>query len=90
METARRYFVTVRAPSQRAFRALEEYDLDLFHATAAQTREDEYTIEGLITLDDVGRLVDNGYQVLVQDEMSKRVHARDTIDFDEWLKGMRD
>jgi hypothetical protein len=88
VETARRYFVTVRAPSHRSLLALEEYSLDLFHPTAAKTREDEYTIEGLMTLDDVGRLVDDGYQVLVQDEMSKRARARQTIDFDEWLKGM--
>jgi hypothetical protein len=90
MEAGRRYFVTVRAPSHRALLSLHEYGLDLFQPTAAQTREDEFTIEGLMTLDDVGRLVDDGYQVLVQDEMSKRVRARQTIDFDEWLKGMRD
>lgn len=93
-----RFFVTVIAPSLRALKNLREFELDLFLPTtkpgapnigARQGNEEQHLIEGLLTLEEVGRLVEQGYQVLVEDEMSKRARAhREVIEFSDWIKGM--
>lgn len=86
---AQRFFVTVQAPTRRALLELAKYDLDLFQPTVKVTQENRFTIEGLLTLDEVGRLVEDGYQVLVEEEASKRARARsETIEFQDWIKGM--
>lgn len=85
----RRYFVTVKADSRRALRNLSEEDLDLFQATAKEADDGTYSIEGLLTLEQVARLVEADYQVLVQEESSKRARAgRETIEFTQWLREM--
>lgn len=86
---ARRYFVTVLADSPRSLRELGELGLDLFQSTAKETADGKSAIEGLVTMEEVERLVDAGCQVLVEEESSKRARAvTDTVEFDEWLKDM--
>ena len=87
--TYRRFFVKVLAPSRRALVDLQKFDFDLFQATARQSGE-EYTIEGLLSLEEVERLVDAGYRVLVEEHESKRSRARvEVTDFGSWLQGMQ-
>lgn len=95
-----RFFVTVIAPSLRALKNLREFELDLFLPTtkagapnigARQDTKEQHLIEGLLTLEEVGRLVEQGYQVLVEDEMSKRARDhREVIEFSDWIKGMEE
>jgi len=82
-----RFFVTVFARDTEHLRRLfERGALDLF-----ATRRDEQerpSIDGLITLEAVGRLVEEGYEVLV----AETDHPADELpraDFDEWLKATR-
>lgn len=82
-----RFFVRVHASTKRALLKLQEYDLDLFQPTARAAGENQFQIEGLLTLEQVGRLVLDGYSVLVEEEASKRAHGRQAIDFQEWIKG---
>ncbi|MBA3766901.1 MAG: hypothetical protein H0W99_07915 [Acidobacteria bacterium] len=51
----------------------------------------EFVIEGLLSLEEIGRLVDDGYSVLVRENDKKggRAHT-EVIEFDEWLKGMEE
>lgn len=96
-----RFFVTVIAPSLRALKNLRQFELDLFLPTTKAGApmlnarkaggQAQHTIEGLLTLEEVGKLVEHGYQVLVEDEMSKRARAhREVIEFSDWIKGMEE
>jgi len=83
-----RFFVKVYAAGKSQLAKLQEFDLDLFHPTA-RVDERAAVIEGLITLQDVERLVRSGYQVLIEEESSKRARARDVIQLEQWLQERR-
>jgi hypothetical protein len=98
-----RFFVTIYASDKRALANLRNYDLDLIRATTAAvtavTAEaigvpaaaPNYSVEGLLTVADVERLVTGGYQVLVREDAAVRARARtQTISFEEWLQGMEE
>jgi len=82
-----RYFVTIHAADARALRELAGFDLDLFQATARSTDQD-YHIEGLITLPDVSKLVAAGYRVTVEAPEHARARTQKTASLDEWLAAM--
>jgi len=85
----RRYFTTVVARTSQLLRDLAEEGLDLFQATAKETEDGRFTIEGLLTIEEVQRLVDEGYEVVVHEEASKRARAQtEKIDIGQWLEGM--
>lgn len=79
---AGRYFVTIHVPDDKALHRLYEYDLDLFATRRSQ--EGATAIDGLITLEDVGRLVEDGYQVLVGQTDTPRT-TPPVVGFQEWL-----
>lgn len=86
----RRFFVKVLASSKRALVELQRFELDLFQATARQSDEG-YTIEGLLSMEEIERVVDAGYRVLVEEDESKRSRAQAEVsDFGSWLQGMQD
>jgi hypothetical protein len=88
-QRARRYFVTVYVPGRAQLARAMRYGLDLFEESV---REDagRVAVDGLLTLDEAGRLVDDGYQVLLVEESSKRARANvDTSEFEEWLNDRR-
>jgi len=88
---ARKFFVTVIGNSKRALLDLQKADLDLFQATSKVNKEKEFVIEGLLSLEEVGKLVEQGYRVLVEEEQSKRARApRETIEFQQWIKQMEE
>jgi hypothetical protein len=80
---ADRFFVTIRASDEQQFRRLFEYDLDLF---ASRKDEGRFEIDGLITLDDVSRLVESGYQVLVAETDTPKRDRPGVARPDEWLR----
>jgi hypothetical protein len=75
MATGGRFFVTVIAPGEGELRQLQSHGLDLFQPTATVADDGRATIEGLVTLEDVGRLVHDGYTVVVEDPMEARARA---------------
>ncbi len=96
-----KFFVTVMAASQEELSALRKYHLDLFRTTAnklemnifraiqradvPETGQPQFKIEGLISLEDIGRLVEDGYQVLVTRPASRQPQMK-ALEFDEWLE----
>ncbi len=80
---ADRFFVTISARDEQQFRRLLDYDLDLF---APRKTEDAYVIDGLISLDDVKSLVEDGYQVLVAESSVPKVERGLAARPDEWLQ----
>jgi hypothetical protein len=87
----KRFFVTVIAPDNPTLIRLQEFDFDLFRPTARVNERKEFTIEGLLTLEQIGRLVEAGYRVVVEDESSKRERAKSGgIELEAWMKGMEE
>ena len=82
-----RYFVEIIAQSKQALVGLQKLELDLFQPTSkAKVDENKFTIEGLITLDDVGRLVEKGYKVLVKKQSTPESPATlETTSFRDWV-----
>jgi len=84
-----RYFVTVFARSADDVRRLQQYDLDLFASTAKKgpaRSSHPFLIEGLLTTEEAGTLVTNGYQVLLEDPAEVRSHTTgETLEFADWL-----
>jgi len=86
----KRFFVTVIAPTQAALLQLQRYDFDVFAPTSRTTPAGEFIIDGLLGLEQAGRLVEDGYQVLVKHESSSKARAAtEKVEFDQWLKDMR-
>jgi murein tripeptide amidase MpaA len=61
-----RYFVVIISPNKQQLVGLQKFELDLFQSTVKSLDKNEFSIEGLITLDDVNRLVEKGYKVVVK------------------------
>ena len=92
-----RYFVRVFASDRQMLVWLGSLDLDIVSHTAAHTTAmgaavgaaEQVAVEALVTLDEVQKLVDAGYAVLVEENADRRARAaREVSTFDEWLKGM--
>jgi hypothetical protein len=82
-EHPNRFFVTIIARDRQRLQDLFGRGLDLF---AARSDKSGYRIDGLITLENVGKLVDAGYQVLVAETAPVRCEHR-FIGAEEWMKG---
>lgn len=81
----RRYFVTIIVLDRGRLPTLMSMDLDLFGGREA---ERGHEIDGLITLEDVARLVEAGFLVLVRAAHDPRQKPK-FIGADEWLQEMR-
>jgi hypothetical protein len=71
----RRFFCLIFARDRKHLIGLNQLDVDVFQPTARITEKQEHVIEGLLKLDEVANLVDNGYRVLVEEDASKRDRA---------------
>jgi hypothetical protein len=72
---------------------------------AEGTADEEYRIDGLLTLEEIGRLASAGYRVLVQEDAALKARGQAAprraraagaapepsgpVGFEEWLKGMQ-
>ncbi len=93
----RRFFVRIEAADQAAASALRNYGLDIFRATAVRAAAAQraaldagaapgpLTLDGLLTLQEVERLVLEGYRVTIDGEAGRGRPA--VVEFDEWLEG---
>jgi hypothetical protein len=83
-ERPQRFFVTITAADPALLREVGRFDLDLFSHRLDEAGPE---IAGLVTLDDIGRLVEAGYRVLVHEtDRPRRKH--EYVSFDEWRKEM--
>lgn len=66
-------------------------NLDAYEETDQVSEAREFVIDGLLSLEEVGRLVDVGYQILIKENDKKGMRAQtEVIEFSEWLKGMEE
>jgi murein tripeptide amidase MpaA len=86
IKLATKFFVKIIAPSKSDLIGLQKFELDLFQPTSKMT-DNEFTIEGLLTLEQVGMVVENGYKVLVEEVSSKRTRStKEKIEFSSWIQ----
>ena len=79
-----RFFVTIRAGSVEGLAEVRGLGLDLFGTTAKAG--DDVTIEGLLTLEDVGRVVTAGHEVVVRRHADTMARAHEqSASAEEWL-----
>lgn len=76
------YFVKVRVPTRRQVRGLAQFDLDL-HAVSDEA--EGASVDALMSLDEVRRVVKAGFPVLIEAEADERANGRNVIEFDDWL-----
>jgi hypothetical protein len=86
-QSEERYFVTIRSGTLEGLAEVRTLGLDLFGTTA--TAGERVTIDGLLSLADIGRVVAHGYEVVVRQPSANRSRAHDqTATAKEWLKDM--
>jgi hypothetical protein len=87
-----RYFVVILAPDAAALRALQAFEFDVFPQTARGDagKDFGFTIDGLLTMEEIERLVKEGYRVHIEDAAERRARgAENVIEFPEWLQRMQ-
>ncbi|HEY7081416.1 MAG TPA: M14 family metallopeptidase [Nitrososphaeraceae archaeon] len=83
-----KFFVSIIAPTKLDLINLNKYEIDVFQSTAQINEQKKFSIDGLLTLEEVGRLVKDGYKVTVKDESSKHARARsEAVGFKQWMTG---
>ncbi len=80
---ADRFFATVYARDDEHLRAVFDRHLDVFAPGHGERGKPE--IHGLLSIDEIKRLVDDGYHVLLTESDEPREKLA-TVGFDEWLK----
>lgn len=82
-----RFFCTIYAQDHKHLIALNRQEVDVFQPTVRINEQKQYVIEGLLTLEEIAKLVNNGYRVLVEEDASKRTRATEFItSAEEWIK----
>src|SRR4051812_2556505 len=74
-----RYFVVITSPNKQQLVSLQKLELDLFQSTVKTLDKNEFSIEGLITLEEVNKLVEMGYKVLVKKQSPNSSPANSQI-----------
>ena len=64
---------------------------ETYQPTGQTSQRQEFSIDGLLSLEEIDRLVEDGYQVLVKERDLKRSRAvTEGIEFQSWLQGMEE
>jgi hypothetical protein len=88
-----KYFVVVFARDEASLRGLQRYGFDLFAQTAKKSSaipDFGYTIDGLLEISEIERLIGDGYRVLIEDMEARRSRAREgAMEFNQWMQRMR-
>jgi len=81
-----KYFVEIIASNKQKLVDLQQLELDLFQPSAkTNTDKKEYSIEGLVTLDEVNKLIQSRYKVLVKKSAPTRTPAiEEKSSFQNW------
>jgi hypothetical protein len=89
-----RYFVVIFARDAAALRALQKFELDVFPQTAKRADVDKeypYSIDGLLSVPEIEKVVKAGYRVLIEDPIERRARgAGNVAEFPQWLQQMED
>jgi hypothetical protein len=89
-----RYFVVIFARDAAALRALQKFELDAFPQTAKRSDADKeypYSIDGLLSVPEIEKIVKAGYRVLIEEPIEKRARGAGSVaEFPQWLQQMED
>jgi hypothetical protein len=80
---------STRAVTLRATGAASE--IASYQESGQVEESNEFVIDGLLYLEEVGKLVDDGYQVLVKQNAAEQSRGNtEVVEFSDWLKGMEE
>jgi carboxypeptidase T len=85
----KRYFVEILAEDNLKLRRLQKMDLDVFQPSAKSLNNEkkEVSIEGLVTIEEINQLIQNGYKVLIKKEAPSQTPAvEEMVSFQDWKK----
>ena len=89
-----RYFVVIFARDAAALRTLQRFELDVFPPTAKRAGADKeypYSIDGLLSMPEVEKVVKAGYRVQIEDPLEERARgAGNVAEFPQWLEQMEE
>lgn len=86
---SRRFFVRVFADDPDELANLREAGLDLFPGVSRPQDVARHSLDGLLTLDEIARVVENGLQVLVETTLEARSNANPAdIDATTWKRNV--
>ena len=82
------YVVSIKTFDIIAFGKLSKYHIDIFRSSSRfDEKEKQFSIDGILTLDQIGQLVRDGYTIEVKTYHPKQgLPASQIINFGEWLK----
>jgi carboxypeptidase T len=87
----KKYYVRIIASNQLNLLKLRTYDLDLFKPSAKKSTNNEFTIDGFLTMEEIEKLVEDRYKLSILGDPDKSFKARsDIITFQDWIKDKRD
>ncbi|SRR5215204_1677540 len=83
-----RFLISVKTLERSSLLKLREYDFDFFQPTAKfSEQEKKFTVDGFLSLDQIGRLVRDGYEVVVKKHYSKQgLPKSEIMSFREWTE----
>jgi hypothetical protein len=83
-ERPQRFFVTITAADPEQLRDVGRFGLDLF---AHRVEEGVPEVGGLVELEDIGRLVEAGYRVVVHETDEPRL-KHEFVTFEAWREAL--
>jgi hypothetical protein len=88
MKEQGRYIVSIKTPDSVAFERLSsKYHIDLFHTATFDEQKKQFTVDGIISLQQIGQLVRDGYKVEVKAyHLDKGIPSSQIMHASEWLK----
>lgn len=85
-----RYFVTIKTKEKVAFARLLNYDVRTFRSTGSfDGKEKEFTVDGVLTLEQISHLVRDGYTVEVRKHAPRKgLPSSQLISLSEWTEAI--
>jgi hypothetical protein len=82
-----RYFVSVQFAGVKHANRILEYGMDLFEESVVPT-EHGLRADGLLSVPEILRLVEDGWEVTIKAPAHHRTQAHDVSEFEHWLEQM--
>lgn len=82
----RKFMATIYATSRKMILKLSEFDLDISRGTTHMNTDQNFSVDGFLTLSQTEKIIDNGYHVLLKEDAVNKFKAADqVVTFSQWI-----
>src|SRR4051812_503429 len=82
----RKFASTIYGSDRKMILKLSEFDLDISRGTTRATANQNFSVEGFLTLSQIEKIIDKGYQVLLKEDATNIFKAPDQVTtFSQWI-----